>query len=289
MREYILQTQKYQKQLNSLLGMQQSLMSMLPSISTFESPAVKMLRNSGISALIQNAHSINSISKRTLDLYKPMNFFMQNEYYRKYFANQLQLSKIISQASFGNLATAQSLTNNYFDISRNHLRSIADKKITFPSESVVTSALKQDLEESGFYTAETTEEALQVVEKKIEETKNKEEWLNAVYIWLLAFIVNYLIQLTVNYAIKGEFEMSAPSIDMSMFVAKLMNNNSYRYVIVDSLAVKEIPRQKSKTIDYLKIEQEVKIIRKRKDWSLVSYQDGDVIKEGWVLSRYIEK
>lgn len=279
LRDYIQQTQKYRDQLNTF----NKLSNLTPVWQQIASRSVGFT-NLGAYSIGAQVHSL-SINKRIMEMYKPITQIMQNDGLFKLYADQMNLSKIFAGSA---IQLAASRFDSYFDISRRHLIGFDSSSIKLPSQSVIVSTLKEELEEAGFYNS-TSEEALQVIEKKIEETKEESEWKYLVYVWLFAFIVNYLIQLATNYASKGEFELVAPSIDMSMFVAKLMVSNTYKYVSVSELAVKVCPRHNAKTVEYLEKEFEVKVIRSRKDWSFVSYTKNSEVKEGWLLTRYIKR
>ncbi|MCL6585101.1 MAG: SH3 domain-containing protein [Anoxybacillus sp.] len=64
----------------------------------------------------------------------------------------------------------------------------------------------------------------------------------------------------------------------------------FRMVSASQLPVRQTNKRNTKAVDMLHFGQVVRVIEKRRNWSLVAYQkeDGEVIK-GWVLTRYLEK
>lgn len=64
----------------------------------------------------------------------------------------------------------------------------------------------------------------------------------------------------------------------------------FRMVSASQLPVRQTNTRNTKAVDMLHFGQVVRVIEKRRNWSLVAYQkeDGEVIK-GWVLTRYLEK
>jgi hypothetical protein len=64
----------------------------------------------------------------------------------------------------------------------------------------------------------------------------------------------------------------------------------YRFVISKQLDVKQRPAQKSQLIGRLYFGQVVKILTKRRNWTLVEYRDDEnnIIINGWVFTRYIK-
>ncbi|ACJ34415.1 SH3 domain-containing protein [Anoxybacillus flavithermus] len=63
-----------------------------------------------------------------------------------------------------------------------------------------------------------------------------------------------------------------------------------RMVSTSQLPVRQTNKKNTKAIDTLHFGQVVRVIEKRRNWTLVAYQkeDGEVVK-GWVLTRYLEK
>ncbi|WP_339229346.1 SH3 domain-containing protein [Aeribacillus sp. FSL K6-2833] len=64
----------------------------------------------------------------------------------------------------------------------------------------------------------------------------------------------------------------------------------FRMVSTSQLTVRQTNKRNTKAIDTLHFGQVVRVIEKRRNWTLVVYQkeDGEVVK-GWVLTRYLEK
>jgi uncharacterized protein YgiM (DUF1202 family) len=64
----------------------------------------------------------------------------------------------------------------------------------------------------------------------------------------------------------------------------------FRMVSTSQLPVRQTNKKNTKAIDTLHFGQVVRVIEKRRNWTLVAYQkeDGEVVK-GWVLTRYLEK
>ena len=72
---------------------------------------------------------------------------------------------------------------------------------------------------------------------------------------------------------------------------KIENWSNYRFVIANRLNVRQNPNTKSPIIDELFLGEVVRIIEKRKNWTLVEYKQEISQKEirGWVFTRYIRK
>lgn len=66
--------------------------------------------------------------------------------------------------------------------------------------------------------------------------------------------------------------------------------SSYRFVIIESLAVRRSPKMESEKIDKIPLGKMVRIVEKRRNWSLIEYmnQDGEYVY-GWTHTRYLEK
>jgi hypothetical protein len=64
----------------------------------------------------------------------------------------------------------------------------------------------------------------------------------------------------------------------------------FRMVSTSQLTVRQTNKRNTKAIDTLHFGQVVRVVEKRRNWTLVAYQkeDGEVVK-GWVLTRYLEK
>jgi hypothetical protein len=64
----------------------------------------------------------------------------------------------------------------------------------------------------------------------------------------------------------------------------------FRMVSTSQLTVRQTNKMNTKAIDTLHFGQVVRVVEKRRNWTLVAYQkeDGEVVK-GWVLTRYLEK
>jgi hypothetical protein len=67
--------------------------------------------------------------------------------------------------------------------------------------------------------------------------------------------------------------------------------NNYRFVTNKSLDVWSSNSTKSKKMARLYFGQLVRVVRKKKNWALIEYQDknGEVIITGWVFTRYVKK
>lgn len=65
----------------------------------------------------------------------------------------------------------------------------------------------------------------------------------------------------------------------------------YKFVSKNILNVRKFGNKKSEIIDNILFGKKVKIVEKLKDWSLIEYQDSDIlkVKQGWVFSRYLHK
>ncbi len=67
--------------------------------------------------------------------------------------------------------------------------------------------------------------------------------------------------------------------------------NTYRFVSSNSLNVWSKDTIKSRLIGKLYFGQLVRIVRKKRNWSLIEYKssDGEVVIEGWVFTRYVKR
>jgi Bacterial SH3 domain len=209
-----------------------------------------------------------------------------------YNTHLFKINDSITKMNINQINSVNLLYTKYTDTIYNYIIRLNNLNITLPSNEIINSTLEKELQEAGFYSPELSiEEKLQVIDDKIHETEDKPEWVTAVLVWFLATLINYIILISINYNITGELQLLPPSIDTTMFISYLLKkkNDQYRYVKIENLEVKEIARHRSKTIGYLSKEQEVKVLRKRKDWSLVEYNNADKVATGWVLTRYLEK
>jgi uncharacterized protein YgiM (DUF1202 family) len=67
--------------------------------------------------------------------------------------------------------------------------------------------------------------------------------------------------------------------------------NHYRFVSARSLTVRSNNSTRSKYVGKLYFGYLVRIIQKKKSWSLIEYRDkeGNIITQGWVFTRYIKR
>ncbi|WP_064199043.1 hypothetical protein [Brevibacillus brevis] len=162
-----------------------------------------------------------------------------------------------------------------------------------PSFDFLNATLNVELHNLGFYSPDlTTEEKLQKINDKIDSSTDKPEWAKQVLVWFLGMLVNYLILFGMtNYSNTGDLQFPLPSVDTTMFFSLILGKKStcFRYVRIDNLEVKEIAKNRSKTIATLEKEQEVVVLRRRKDWSFVEFMEDGTVVSGWTLTRYLEK
>ncbi len=74
-------------------------------------------------------------------------------------------------------------------------------------------------------------------------------------------------------------------------VGELALLSEYRFVTAEQLKVREGPRSNAHVVAALKFGQAVRVVRKGKDFTLISWSssDGSVHVRGWVFSRYLRK
>jgi len=110
---------------------------------------------------------------------------------------------------------------------------------------------------------------------------------------LIRIILSYLISNSSTTSI-----INNTTININLFKNEVnkMNvdeafHNNYRFVSAKSLSVWSKNTIKSKHVGKLYFGELVKIVSKKKNWSLIEYKskDGEVIISGWVLTRYIKR
>lgn len=65
--------------------------------------------------------------------------------------------------------------------------------------------------------------------------------------------------------------------------------SSFRIVSADMLNVRLESTKKSPVVGILYLGSVVEVLEKRRNWTLVSWQSGDIAMQGWVYSRYLKK
>lgn len=221
----------------------------------------------------------------------PIDQFSKQFAYHNSILQQLSSAGVFfSGINSSEIARLKDMLPDYKNQLQTQLKAVEEKVIEYPSKEVVISTIKNELTETDFYKKDlTAEETVSILDNKIRESKEKSEWLTTTYTWLLVLFVSYILQLSVNYAWNGSFEFTPPAIDASVFIALLLKRDDYRYVKVDDLELKAIPKIRSKTMLFLESETEVKVIRQRKDWAYIRCEIDQRREEGWVLVRYLKK
>lgn len=106
---------------------------------------------------------------------------------------------------------------------------------------------------------------------------------------IVAFYINPLINAEIQpnqspRATVKEIKRTVSNTGVNLYVLK-----EYRFVRVACLNVRLSNSIKSKLVGKLYMGQMVKVIRKKKNWCLMEYENGDVLIRGWVFTRYLEK
>lgn len=221
--------------------------------------------------------------------FQTMNLFSEQINIRNQLLQQLNMANLGMRHNLKSISQIYDIANKYKSTIQNYLDNT--KSLKLPSEDIINATLQNELTDAGFFDEDVAvEQVLDNVESKIRGNSTRSEWLNALYAWIISTIINYVIALSVNYSQTNELTLLTPSFDVSTFIAMLFaRNNPYRYVKKDGLEIKIISKHQSKTVGRLEIEEEVIVIRVRKDWSFIEVKREDEIIQGWVLTRYLSK
>ena len=138
----------------------------------------------------------------------------------------------------------------------------------------------------------------------LEELANKAKSLKKpIKAIILHILLPYLISIfsTITSPYYSNFLSHTASINRQEVVRKVKKQISityryaeikrFRFVKVNILNVRRKPTIKSEKIDELYLGQVVRIIQKKRNWSLVEYSDTttDEVCSGWVFTRYLER
>jgi Bacterial SH3 domain len=110
---------------------------------------------------------------------------------------------------------------------------------------------------------------------------------------LMFSIINPITQYYVNDYFAKDKRVVKKEINQKIIksVINIDDIKFFRYINCKVLLIRDKPNSKSPNIGRLYFGQAVHLIEKNKDWSLVSWSDGDnsVMLKGWVFTRYLSK
>ena len=120
---------------------------------------------------------------------------------------------------------------------------------------------------------------------------------------LLYILLPYIISIIANLHTPlyeewwKQFQSTDPRAAKKEIVAvaktsyRIEDLREYRFVISKILAVRNSPKQRGIEVDRLNLGKTIKLLKWERDWSLIEYSNGTEsdLKQGWVLSRYLER
>ena len=280
--------------------------------------AQKSLRHFWIDQAEKINHQMNAILKDPL---ADLRVALESTYADSFLAMQKKMVEIakVPYQQMHKFLESSSYMDNLADIQKG-LRRITDLAVALPKFDFVVTAENTFVYEDKLYDLDDIQGIIEeTITKYKKASLDEETFLNGInrliteiqkikepfiqriiisilcpiIVWIIISFFNPLIDEIRDHLFIKDKRSAVKTVQQTIAKTEIPKNLlfDYRFVSADVLNVRSENNRKSMIVGKLYFGQIVNMIQKKKDWTLVEWQDndGEVTIRGWVFTRYLKK